>query len=395
MIAPRRPRSPRRAVAACFLATAVAGTMTAGCGSTPVASSASSPAAPAQPPPLTASYTPASGTGWVIVEMGGSAAQENNFWQLFARPAGAAGWKQVTPAGVADNGGLVVAANQAVVTAGQALVTGFLPSQDLTFSPLAASSDSGATWSPAGPVSPGLADVPDALAAGPGGSLIALTSGGAELGQHLGAAWTHLSTAGALAATPAGKACEVTGLTAAAFSGGGAPMLAAGCARAGTAGIFARAGGAWHLAGPALPASLAREDIEVLRLAGDGTGLVALLRAGTGPGASVVAAWWDDGRWALSPPLRAGTLRSTAIGPGGSIAVILNGPQGATLAGPGASWHALPALPRSAAALALGTAGRVDAITARGGTFTDWRLAPAGWSLAQTVQARIPYGSSS
>jgi len=358
----------RGAVAACLLAAAGAGTVLAGCGAAPAAR----PAAPAQPPPLTASYTPAAGTGWAIVEMGGSAAQENNFWELFARPAGAATWKQVTPAGVADNGGLVVAASQA-------MVTGFLPSQDLTFSPLAASSDNGATWSPAGPVSPGLADVPDALAAGPGGSLIALTSGGAELGQRLGAAW----------------ACEVTGLTAAAFGGGGAPMLAAGCARAGTAGIFARTGGAWQLAGPAVPAWLAREDIEVLRLTGDGRGLVALLRAGTGPGASVVAAWWDDGRWALSPPLRAGTLRSTAIGPGGSIAVILNGPQGATLAGPGASWHALPALPRSAAALALGTAGRVDAITARGGTFTDWRLAPAGWSLAQTVQARIPYGSSS
>ena len=362
-----------------------AGVMVAGCGSTPAP--AGQPAAPV-PPPLATSFATGTGTGWAVVEMGGSAAQHNNFWELFARPAGATRWRLVTPAGVADNGGLVVAASQA-------MVTGFLPSQDLTFSPLAASSDNGATWSPAGPVSPGLADVPDALAAGPGGSLIALTSGGAELGQRLGAAWTHLSTAGALAATPAGRACEVTGLTAAAFGGGGAPMLAAGCARAGTAGIFARTGGAWQLAGPAVPAWLAREDIEVLRLTGDGRGLVALLRAGTGPGASVVAAWWDDGRWALSPPLRAGTLRSTAIGPGGSIAVILNGPQGATLAGPGASWHALPALPRSAAALALGTAGRVDAITARGGTFTDWRLAPAGWSLAQTVQARIPYGSSS
>ena len=69
---------------------------------------------------------------------------------------------------------------------------------------------------------------PDALAAGPGGSLIALTSGGAELGQHGGAAWTRLSTAGALAATPAGRACQVTGLTAVAFGSAGAPVLAAG-----------------------------------------------------------------------------------------------------------------------------------------------------------------------
>jgi hypothetical protein len=37
----------------------------------------------------------------------------------------------------------------------------------------------------------------------------------------------------------------------------------------------------------------------------------------------------------------------------------------------------------------------VAASAPRGGTFRDWRLAPAGWSLAQTVHVNIPYGSSS
>ena len=92
--------------------------------------------------------------------MGGSAAQENNFWQMFYRQAST--WRLATPAGVADNGGLVVAGTPA-----GPLLTGFLPSQDLTFSPLATSTNSGASWSAAGPVDPGLADVPDALAAGP------------------------------------------------------------------------------------------------------------------------------------------------------------------------------------------------------------------------------------
>ena len=360
----------------------------AGCGAAPAAGPPVR-AVPAAPPPLQTSFADGTGTGWAVVEMGGSAAQEENFWEMFARPPGSAAWRLVTPAGVADNGGLVAAP-----AGGASLLTGFLPSQDLRFSPLAATSDSGANWSTAGPVNPGLANVPDALAAGPGGSLIALTGGGAELGQPGGAAWTRLSTARALAATPAGRACRVTGLTAVAFGRSGTPMLAAGCGHPGVAGIFARSGGTWRAAGPAVPAALAREDIEVLRLATVGTGLVALLRAGTGPGTGTVAAWYDGSRWTLSAPLHTPATRSTAIGPGGSVAVMLNAAHAATLAGPGASWHALPALPAWTATLALGPGGQVDAIAAHASTFTDWRLAPAGWSQQQTIRVTIPYGSS-
>jgi hypothetical protein len=360
----------------------IAAAAVAGCGSTP-APSAAPPPPPA--PPLTTSFASTAGAGWAVVEMGGSAAQEDNFWQLFVRPAGATTWHLATPLGVADNGGLVVAS-----PGGGSLVTGFRPSQFLTYSPLAASSDSGTSWSSAGPVNSGLTDAPNALAAGPGGSLIALTSAGAELGQRLGAAWTHLASARSLAATVAGQVCGVTGLTGAAFTGSGTPVLAASCSRPGVAGIFADRGGSWHPAGPAVPASLARQDIDVLRLTAAGTGLVALLRAG----ARIVAAWYDGSRWTVSAPLHATTLTSTAIGPGGSIGVILNGSHGATLAGPGAAWHALPALPKSAATLALGSSGQVDAVAARLATFSDWRLEPSGWSLVQKIHVAIPYGSS-
>jgi hypothetical protein len=365
----------------------------AGCGAAP-ATSPAGPAVPAAPPPLQTSFADGTGTGWAVVEMGGSAAQEENFWELFARPAGAAAWRLVTPGGVADNGGLVAAP-----AGGASLLTGFLPSQDLTFSPLAATSDGGTSWSTAGPVNPGLAHVPDALAAGPGGSLIALTRGGAELGQHGGAAWTRLSSARALAATPAGQACQVTGLTAVAFGSAGAPVpgtapvLGTGCSRPAFAGIFTDSGGHWHAAGPAVPN--VRTDIEVLRLASAGTGLVALLQAGRGPNASTIAAWYDGSRWTLSAPLRTGIVRSTAIGPGGSVGIILNAAHAATLAGPGASWRALPALPRWTATLALGPGGQVDAIAAHASTFTDWRLSPAAaWSQGQTIRITIPYGSS-
>jgi hypothetical protein len=90
---------------------------------------------------------------WAALEMGGSAAQHNNFWQLFVRPAGGTRWSLVTPPGTADNGGLVLAAGP-----GQALVTAFRPSQMLTFTPLSQTADNGsvpgprsARWTPPSP----------------------------------------------------------------------------------------------------------------------------------------------------------------------------------------------------------------------------------------------------
>ena len=158
-------------IAACVLA--------AGCGSSPVTTPPT--AVPAVAPPLTTASIDATGAGWAIVEMGGSAAQEDNFWELFVRPTGTSPWRLATPAGVADNGGLEAAGT------GGSLVAGFRPSQDLTFSPLAATSNDGASWSASGPVTPGLAATPDGLASGSGGQLIALTAGEtAELGTNAG-----------------------------------------------------------------------------------------------------------------------------------------------------------------------------------------------------------------
>ncbi len=123
---------------------------------------AAQPAKPAAPslqvvtPPLATSLVTAQGT-WAVAVMGGSAAAENNFWQLFVRPRGASRWSLVTPQGVADNGGLVAAG------AGPSLLVGFRPSQGLAFSPLATSTDTGKNWTP-GLLDADLADVPDALA---------------------------------------------------------------------------------------------------------------------------------------------------------------------------------------------------------------------------------------
>ncbi len=218
--------------------------------------------------------------------MGGAAGQEDNFWELFVRPAGSTAWRLATPPGVADNGGIEVTG-----TAGS-LTAGFRPSQDLTFSPLAATSDDGTSWSQGGPVSPGLAEAPDALASGPGGRLIALTSGGAaELGASTGTRWTRLASVRAVTRTAAGQACGLTGFTAAAFGPAGVPMLAGGCSRPGTAGIFTEHGGSWQAAGPAVPGSLAGQDVDVLGMSATGNGVVALLQAGSGPKASLFSAW--------------------------------------------------------------------------------------------------------
>ena len=381
-----------RATVACAVAGAVTCVLAAGCGTTPATTGQEAGAATAPPPLTTASIDP-TGAGKAVVEMGGSASQEDNFWELFVRPAETARWRLATPTGVADNGGI-----EATGT-GESLVAGFRPSQDLTFSPLAATSDDGASWSPGGPLSPGLADAPDALASGPGGRLIALTSGGtAELGTSSGTRWTRLASVRTVTGSAAGQACGLTGFTAATFVRSAVPMLAGSCSRPGTAGIFTERGGSWQAAGPPVPRSLAGRDIDVLGLSATGNGVVALLQAGSGAKASVVTAWSQPGGWALSAPLRTGTggLRSESFGPGTAVAVVLPGGHGETLAGPGSSWRALPRLPASAAALTLGPGGRVDALTAHATTFADWRLgAGRGWGLAQTIHVTIPYGSSS
>jgi hypothetical protein len=380
---------------------AAAALLIAGCGSKP-ASAPQRPAAVPPPPQLNAATTTAAGTSWAIVVMGGSTAQNEDFWQLFARPAGAVKWRQVTPTGVADNGGLV-----AGVTGPGSLVAGFRPSQDLSFSPLAATADSGASWSTAGPVNPGLANVPDALAAGPGGQLIALTQGGAQLGTHGGAAWTTLASARSLAATAAGRACGLTKLTAAAFGSPGAaaaPLLAGSCDHPGIAGIFVLRGGTWRSAGPPLPAPLTGRTVTVLRMATVAGRTDALLQSGTGATADVLAAWSDDGggHWLTSAPLPTGTatVRSASFGPDGAVGVVLGRDQshghGAVLARSGAPWRTLPALPSWTATLAVGPAGRLDALTAHASSFGDWQL-PAGaaaWRRVQTSQVTIPYGSS-
>ena len=380
----------RLAIAACLAALAAAA---GGCGTAvPARPSAAAVTVPAVP--LSTSVTTAAGT-WATVVMGGSAAQHNNFWQLFTRPAGSTRWTLVTPPGTADNGGLVLAAGN-----GEALITAFRPSQYLTFTPLTDTSDLGRTWSALSPLDAALAATPDSLAVQPAtGTLLALLgTGTVEQGNPRGTSWTTLVTARALAATQAGRSCGLRALTAAAYTPAGTPLLAGICSRPGAVGIFARAGRSWRAAGPALPSAFASQTITVLRLTSTGNETAALLAASTGQHTVLLAASsaGDTTSWTISSPLTIGRhpITSASIGPGQAAAVITASGQGALLAA--GQWQHLPALPPGTAALVPGADGTTDALAVHRATLTIWQLASttASWAREQTIDVPIQYGSS-
>jgi hypothetical protein len=381
-----------------------------GCGSsgTHAASASSVQAATA---PLATSMTEAGGRTWAIVAMGGSAATENRFWELFTRPATGGKWELVTPPGVADNGGLAAADVRGSVT------VAFQPSQGLSFSPLALTSDAGKTWG-TGLIDAPVASVPDALAAsggggGNGGTMLALLGNGAidqaagadtgtSTSTSTGTGWSRLAAPGAVAASPAGRQCQITGLTGVAYTSSGTPLAAASCARPGVAGIFARSGNTWTAAGPAVPGG---RPTQVLRLVGTPTGDVALLQTGTGGAAALFAAWTSDGtRWTVSPPLPAGSqaVRASGTGSGGSVWVLLADGRAETIAAPSAAgavpsaaWRELPAPPDGTATLAALPGGTFDALATSDAKLTVYQLGTAGgWAKTQVISVPIEYGSS-
>jgi hypothetical protein len=383
------------------------------------------------------------GAAWAVLEVGGSRAQHSNFWQLLVRPSASAAWRLATPPGVADNGGLVAAAPVATTsapsgtggtgkssgTAGTGktsgtsgpggasgsggasgvrpagLVAGFVPSQDLTFSPLAASNDGGRHWAP-GLLPAGLAATASALAAGPDGRLLALTGAGAQLSGRGGTGWTPLVSTKALAASPAGRSCGLTGLTAVAFGSSGAPLLAGACRHPGVTGIFFRSGTQWRLADLKPPAGFAGQPVTVARLTATAPGkLTALLAAGRAQGKAqaLAAAWLGDGQpWTTSAPLplHGRQLVSTAAGADGTAGVILTGGRAAIIhpatGADAAAWTALPALPAAAADLVLGPGRQVSVLTAGRTTVTAWPLSTTGtaWSPGQKLTIPVPFGSS-
>jgi hypothetical protein len=384
--------SRRAAVTAAVLAgagLACAG-LIAGCGSQPTGVTGAGP--PPLTAPLSTSLVTAQGA-WAVAAMGGRDT-DDRFWQLFFRPATSGRWSLVTPPGVADNGGLVAAGG------GAYLVTGFRPSQNLAFSPLATSTDTGRNWTP-GLLDAGLADTPGAIAVGPAGRTLALlqdgtietvpTAGSAAAGQ-----WAPLTTLKALAASAPGRSCGLEGVTALSFGPDQNPMAAGSCARPGAAGVFTDAGGTWRSAGLTLPTG---GRVRVLGLTALAGGNAALLATGN----SLRAAWWDGTRWTVSAPVTADGVRALGFGPGGSAWLLQPGGRAETIAGAaGSTWRALPPVPTGTevlapagtGALAPGTGGSYDALAVAGSRLTVWRLAQGAWAKVQQVTVPLQYGSS-
>jgi hypothetical protein len=280
----RPPAATRRTIvpAAAVIAAAVtAAALLAGCGRSAAAGSSSSP----PPPGPIATATSTSGASWAIVRSGG-AAVGGKFWQLLVRPAGSTTWRLATPPGVADNGGLVVTG-----AANGTMTAGFVPNELLKFTPLASSTDTGTHWTQ-GLLSAGLSAAPSALAAVPGGRLVAITSkGAAEESGHDGSGWTSLTTLRSLAATPAGRSCGLTALSAVAVGRAGTPLVAGACSRSGKVGIFVRSAGGWGFAAESQRGTGLNEPVRVLQMVSLASGTDVLLAVGSGPGEIVRPAW--------------------------------------------------------------------------------------------------------
>jgi hypothetical protein len=278
-------------------------------------------------------------------------------------------------------------------------VVGFRPSQNLTFSPLATSTDTGRNWTP-GLLDARLADTPGAIAVGPSGRTLALLQDGTiEAGTAGSAAagrWAPLSTLKALGASAPGRACGLEGVIAVSFGPDGNPMAAGSCARPGPAAVFTDAGGTWRSAGLALPAGGRVRVIGLTSLAG---GNMALLAAGN----NQYAAWWDGTRWTVSAPVTAGGVRAAGFGPGGSAWLLLGGGRAKIVSGAaGSTWRALPLVPAGTEVLvppvtgrfAPGTAGTYDALAVAGSRLTVWRLTQGAWAKVQQIAVPVQYGSS-
>jgi len=337
--------------------------------------------------PLAVSLS-AGGRSWVsLAARAGETGQA--FWQLL-RNDGSGGWKLATPPGVASTGGLVITS-----AAGTGLLSAFLPSQQLRFTPLARTSGGASGWS--GTILPRLVSpLPDALTIAASGTAFALVRSPAVLVSASGAlaSWHQVASLPGLAASPVARGCAPEALTAVAALPDGSALVGAACGRPGGVGLFRFSGGGWRAYPLELPAGVRGDRLRVLRLATIGNSAAALLLAtsvthrllfesGTGAAAGRPAA-------AVAVPSGAHLLSTGLLSPGGLFAVV-QGAGGAFVYGPRALRPLTP--PPGTSVLAVEPSGAVEAFVARGGELTIERLSAGGsWQVVQRL--RVPLETS-
>ncbi len=393
----RRSRWPTHYLLLALIFAAVGITALLASGASASSDGGSTPSSLATSAPLEASMTTAAGS-WADLAMGDLGNLANTFWQLLFLPAGGSRWSLVTPPGFADNGGLVS------VQVGSNLVSGFEASQRIAFSPMASSSNGGRSWAP-GILSSELAGVPDALAGTPNGRVAALIGkpASAVVSDRGGLYnWHQVVSARILKASTAARLCDVTSLTAVAFSPSDQLLVGTSCSRPGKVGVFEDSPSGWQLAGPLLPSSISATT-SVLRLRSYDGGVSVLIAAYSGVRTELLGARrTDHGAWSRAVSLSLGpTERLTSSGlsvNGGLVVTVAGGePPFAEVLGPGArAWTRLPQLPVRTEAISFAPTGGIDALAVDQSHLTVYRLSTTatGWQRVQTTQVPIVYGSS-
>lgn len=372
-------------------AVVASGIVLAACGGSPAAASKADPTPP--PLPLARAFA-AAGREWALVPMGDLHEEANTFWQVIVTRSGSE-VSDVTPKGVADNGGLVAA------TAGSRVVIGFPTSELLGFSPLAASSDGGDRWAPGTLTSP-LEHVPSALGAGDGRFSALVGRGGARVETSAGglSGWHVTTTRRSLASRRATGPCGVAALTAVTPLSSGALALGASCRREGVVGLYRwTSSGVRSLAGR-LPSPLSSARAEVVSLSSDGSRMQALVLAVTAETERLMLVSGTGRVMAIGPAatVPAGDrLLSVAQVASGGLAVLVAGESGHrllfTLSPRRATGPVM--LPRRSEAV-MATPSGLLALSVERSTLRVDRLRPSGGSvLIQTLRVPIEYGSSS
>jgi hypothetical protein len=332
-------------------------------------------------------------------------------WEVLELSGTGASWSLVTPQGVADNGGLVGS------FLGSGGVLGVEPSGLLRYSPVAATIDEGARWSPG--ILPGpLAPVPDALATAASGRVLALLGGSGtsvvESDDNAATSTATIATRAAVALA-GGQSCHLSALTAVAFAPGGDPVVAGRCLASAHIGIFELTARGWKFVGPPAPTAALLEGVpphsspqaivesaasrsvvtQVLRLTAEGRKLVALVEAVAADGTASLFRLTEgvSGHWSSTPVFD--------VAPSQRLVATGNEPDGATfilvsrsgslaaevLSASGSSWVELPAPPSGTATLAFTTAGVTEALAVDGSTVRVFALQGSSkWSSVQVVK---------
>lgn len=378
-------RARRRPRYLLLLSALVAAITLAACGSSPTASRTVDPPSA----PLATSFS-AGGSEWALVPMGDLGNEAETFWQVLVTSSPSR-VRDVTPKGVADNGGLVAAVS------GGRVVVGFLASELLGFSPLAASADAGASWQP-GNLTRALTHDPSAFTGGKGAFSALLGRGGAaiETSKNGLAGWRTVTTRRRIASSAAAASCRPAALTAVAPVEAGALEVGARCGDEGAVGLYLWSSARVRNLTSHLSLPLAHARAEVVLLAGGGREAVVVATSPRAESLFVVRGL--AGTPAAGPTLtlpRRGRLVS--IVPAGSGFLVVDTEDGAdarlfTLSRRG--WtHAVP-LPSGTEDVVPTTAGTLALAVARS-TLRVYLIASGSALLEQTLHVPIEYGSSS